>query len=44
MKIENLYEKNFGKYKCKTRNSLGTAEDSVEITGLAIPKKGFLYL
>ena len=33
MKIEKLYEKNFGKYKCKARNSLGTAEDSIELTG-----------
>ena len=34
MKIEKLSEKNFGKYKCKATNSLGTAEEIVEVTGL----------
>jgi len=37
MKIEKLYEKNFGKYKCKARNSLGKAEDSIELTGKPRP-------
>ena len=36
MKIEKLYEKNFGKYKCKARNSLGKAEDSIELTGFKV--------
>jgi len=37
MKIEKLYEKNFGKYKCKARNSLGKAENSIELTGKPRP-------
>ena len=34
MKIEKLNVNNFGKYKCRATNSLGTAEETVEITGL----------
>ena len=34
MKIEKLDVKNLGKYKCKAMNGIGTAEETLEITGL----------